>query len=107
MSSKLLITTELIKKSLIETGNGFAIDMLVAIERNAARDPEYERHYCKWLKKGCTVDLREDLCRLFEFSDIVKNYEPVMKMPFANMWISIDSAWLHAKAKLRASEAKP
>lgn len=81
-----------IKTALLAAGDGFALDMLTAIETKAKSGGEYSDLFRAWLAKGSTVILRDSLCDPFRNSSIVENYRPTLPMPFVNMWDAIDSA---------------
>lgn len=89
-----MTTTNAIKNELLANGDGYALDMFSAIEKRAERDETYGASFASWLKSGSTVRLR-DLCSPFKDSSIVKNYAPVMPLPFENMFQSIDTARAH------------
>lgn len=83
-----------LRKALVAAEWSYALEMVSAIEARAATDIEYGRKLVEWVKRGKTVLLRDTLCAPFSQFAFVKNLEPTMAQPYANMWDAIDSAWL-------------
>lgn len=84
-----------IKKELFRAGDSFAAEMVTAMERQAAADPEYAAQLDLWLGAGRSVLLRQ-LCAPFKTASFVKNLESTHPMPWFNCWDAIDSAWVRA-----------
>lgn len=91
-----------IKTALLSSDDGFALDMLSAVEVRAQSGGEYGEQFAKWMKRGGTVILRDILCAPFRNSSIVENYRASHPLPFDNMWDAIDSAWLKCQRKAGA-----
>lgn len=79
-----------IKKALLEADWGYAIEMVNAIDRKARSDAEYSKTLTKWLNKGGTATLRNELCYPFKQFSFVTDCN--IPLAFDNMWMSIDSA---------------
>jgi hypothetical protein len=78
-----------IKTALNQSGDGRAIDLLLAMEKKASKCNIYAIAFDLWLKKGSTSLLRDTLCEPFKnFSFIDKSTH----LDFFNMWAAIDSA---------------
>ena len=82
-----------IKKQLVRAGDGFAIEMVEAMEKYAAASPSYADLLDTWLKRGGTIRLRR-LCDPFREWSFLKTLGPHYPVPWFNCVDAIDSAWL-------------
>ena len=89
-----------IKKLLVSNASnhdrGYAIEMVLAIETRANNDAEYAAKADKWLSKGSTILLRDELCWPFKNFQFVKLSK--IPCPFDNMWEAIDTVGIQARA---------
>ena len=85
-----------IKKELFRAGDGFAAEMVTAMERRAAANPDYAADLDTWLGTGRSTLLRQ-LCAPFKTFDFIKNLETTHPMPWFNCWDAIDTAWVKAE----------
>ena len=86
-------TLNQIRNALVANGDGFALDMLKAIELKAETNSLYAERLAVWLRDGSTIVLRDELCQPFKTGSIVEHYRASLPMPFVNMWDAIDSAF--------------
>lgn len=91
MTGKERITA--IKSALLRADDGFALEMVEAIQRRASKDIDYAYTFYMWLmgERG-TVVLRDELCGPFERFSFVRDASNKLPAPFQNMWEAIDSA---------------
>lgn len=82
------------RKALCNSGDGFAIEMINAMERRATVDHDYADALDNWIENGSTIELRE-LCQPFVGFSFLKSLD--QPLPWFNCVDAIDSASLKVK----------
>ena len=84
------------RKVLYKSGDGFAIEMIDAMERRATARHDYADALDDWIESSGTVKLRE-LCKPFVDFSFLKTLGPLYPMPWFNCVDAIDNASLKIK----------